>query len=312
MKRHRALGLGIVALAVGLASIPSRGGVAAEEKASPPEVRIGVVASLFRDVPEPATQLLMKPLKSLMQKQTGMVPQVVTGLDAVSLGRQLMDKKVELGVFQGIEFGWARNKYPELKPLMIAVTSQRQFHAYLVVRQDSPAKGFADLKDKTVALPRRSREHCHLFLQRRGQEGGQPGQNFFGKISTPDSSEDALDNVVDGMADAAVVDRVALESYQDRKPGRFKKLRTAQESEPFPAGVIAYRPGALDEATLDRFRDGMLKAHQSSEGKRLLILSQIAGFEQVPAGYEQMLVDIVKAYPPAEAPAQEPKEPKDK
>jgi hypothetical protein len=33
--------------------------------------------------------------------------------DADNLGRQLMDDKVQLGVFHGIEFAWARQKYPE-------------------------------------------------------------------------------------------------------------------------------------------------------------------------------------------------------
>lgn len=37
-------------------------------------------------------------------------------------------------------------------------------------------------------------------------------------MATPANSEDALDDVVDGLVDAAAVEEVAVEAYQRRKP----------------------------------------------------------------------------------------------
>jgi ABC-type phosphate/phosphonate transport system substrate-binding protein len=297
MNRYRLIGPGVAVLALAVAGLIASGLTSGAEPAPSNTVQIGVVNSLFRDMPESMIKVVMTPLKSLMETQTGLSPQLLPGGDAEQLGKQLMDRKVQLGVFHGVEFAWARQKYPDLKPLMITVSQQRQFRAYLVVCCDNGATCFADLKNKTVALPRRSREHCHLFLERRCQACGQPAKTFLAKVTTPPDSEEALDNVVDGVAHAAVVDKLALDSYQERKPGRFTKLKIAQESEVFPAGVIAYRPGALDEATLERFRTGMLSANQTPRGKQLLTMCQIAGFERVPADYDQLLADILKAYP---------------
>src|SRR5262249_53934916 len=156
----------------------------------------------------------------------------------------------------GFEFAWARQKNPELRPLVIAVCQHRQLHAHLVVQKDSPIAGWADLKGKVLALPRLTREHCHLYLERHCP--GAPGdpRKLFSQVSPPPSPEDALADVVDGTAQATIVDRIALDEYQQRKPARANRLRVLQQSEPFPAAVVAFQPGSLDEAALRRFRDG--------------------------------------------------------
>src|SRR6202035_1873398 len=85
------------------------------------QLHIGLINTLFRDVPKPLACALMQPFRSLVETQTGLDGRLTTAEDALSLGRQLAEDKVQLGVFQGIEFAWARQKYPDLRPLMIVV-----------------------------------------------------------------------------------------------------------------------------------------------------------------------------------------------
>ena len=82
------------------------------------------------------------------------------------------------------------------------------------------------------------------------------------------------------------------------KPGRFAKLRELQISEVFPSSVIAYHAGHLDDATLKRFKDGMIGAGQRTGTKRVLMLWKMTGFEAIPEDYERTLIDIAKVYPP--------------
>jgi ABC-type phosphate/phosphonate transport system substrate-binding protein len=260
-------------------------------------VRIGVVSSIFRDVPEPMAQQLLRPMKSLIEFQTGLQGEVFPAGDAIQLGGKLASEKLQLGVFNGFEFAWARLKFPRLQPLVIAVNKSRQARAYLVVRKDCKASALADLEGKTLALPRFTREYTRLFLERACQEKGKDLQEHFGKVTIPPDIEDALDNVVDGQADATAVDSVALENFQQRKPGRLAKLRVLQESEPFPAAVVAYCPGGIDETRLQRFHDGMIGASQTDRGKRMLSMCRMTGFEEVPADYSERLDAIAKAYP---------------
>jgi ABC-type phosphate/phosphonate transport system substrate-binding protein len=262
-------------------------------------VRIGLVRTLFRDTPEPMVQMMIRPFKSLLESQTGVTGEVVAGGNANELAQNLKSDQVQLGVFHGVELAWARTKVPELKPLLIAVNEQRFLKAALVVRKDCTATTSADLASKPIALPRMSREHCRLFLERRCGKHcckTEPPQQ---EVTTPVDVEDALDAVVDQQVVGAVVDAVALDTYARLKPGRAAKLRTLQQSEAFPCAVVAYVPGVLPDSLLERFRDGMIGAKETQRGKQLLELCRITRFEAVPPEYEQMLSDIAKAYPPS-------------
>src|SRR5439155_17532774 len=182
--------------------------------------------------------------------------------DAYAIAQKLKDGKLHLGVFQGFEFAWAQQKYPKLKPLMIAVYYDRHLRASVVVQKDCPAAGVADLRGKDLALPIGAKGHCRLFLARHCANDNGPCEPkaFFGHIARPEHAEAALDLVCDGYVQGAVVDDVSFECYKLVKAGPAKRLRVLKQSEVFPAGVIAYYEGALDDATLTRFTRGMLDA----------------------------------------------------
>jgi ABC-type phosphate/phosphonate transport system substrate-binding protein len=259
-----------------------------------------MVDSLFREVPKPMLPIVMQPFATLMQQQTGLTGQIIADGEYTNLSQDLATDKVQLGVFHGVEFAWARLQHPELKPLMIAVIQQHHLRAYLIVRSDFEGENLADLQGKEIALSRGTREHCHLFLEKYCKKEGHEPKQFFAKITTPSNPEDALDKVYEDEIQATVVDNVALESYKRRKPGRFEQLQPMLISEIFPAGVVAYHPGAIDAESLRRFREGMSTANQSPLGRQLMTLWKLTAFEPIPADYEKTLTEIVKAYPPPE------------
>lgn len=303
MTRTWGRGLGMAALTAAMAVLFHPRQTRAEELPAVPGIRIGLVSSLFRDTPESLIQLMTRPLKSLMESQTGMSGTLVAGGEARNLGRQLQDDKFQLAVFHGVEFAWVRQKHPDLKPLVIAVRDGKPMYACLVVARDSKATAVADLQGKSLALYRQCREHCRLFIERRCEACGKDCQHFFSKVTTPGDAEDALDDVVDGVVDAALVDGAALDRYKRVKADRFEKLKTAVRSEPFPNAVVAYKPGVLSDETLQRFRDGLITANQNPKGKQLLNMCRINCFEAVPTDYEETLLSIAKAYPPPSADA---------
>jgi ABC-type phosphate/phosphonate transport system substrate-binding protein len=293
----------MAALAAAMVVIFHPGRCRAEEEApTTPSIRIGLVNTLFRDTPESLIHLMTRPLKSLMESQTGMSGTLDRGGECCNLGQQLQDDKFQLAVFHGVEFAWARQKHPDLKPLVIAIRDGQPMHACLVASSDSKATCLNDLKGKTVAVCRQCREHCRLFIERRCEACGKCPQKFFTKITAPTDTEDALDDVVDGVVDAALVDGAAFERYQKVKADRFAKLKIIVKSEAFPPAVIAYKPGVLTEETLKRFSNGLITANQNPKGKQLLTMCRINCFEAVPANFETMLLDIAKAYPPPPVP----------
>jgi len=104
--------------------------------------------------------------------------------------------------------------------------------------------------------------------------------------------------VVYGDAQVALVDQLALDDYQKSHPARLNRLRVLHQSEPFPPSVIVYHAGSVEEATLKRFREGLLQAGKTERARALLKMCRITGFAEVPGDYESLLGEIIKAYPP--------------
>jgi ABC-type phosphate/phosphonate transport system substrate-binding protein len=281
---------------VGLAVVAASARARAEENIASSSVRVGVMRTAFRDASRLSIAAQLQPIRALVDAQTGLESQLSVANDADELGSRLVDGKVEFGVFYGHEFAWARQKYPELKPLVVTVAPQA-LKAYLVVRTDSRAQCCADLEGTTCAVCRQIRPYCRLFLEHCCKECGRSPQSFFAKITNPVSIEQALAAVVEGQTQATVVDAFLLEWYRNRRPEDFAQLKTIQQSDTFPAGVIAYVPGTVDEARLARFRDGLLNAHKNPRGEAVLTLCQIKRFDPVPPDYDQQLAAVVKAYP---------------
>jgi ABC-type phosphate/phosphonate transport system substrate-binding protein len=264
-------------------------------------IRIAVVDSFFRDIPEPMVRPLIEPFRVLMIAQTGMNGDIVLPKDALQLAQDLADDKIQIALFHGFEFAWAKQQHPDLRPLMIAVHHQRELQVFLMVRADSPIRGFADLQGKLVALPCFCQEHCWIYMERACEAAGQADpKKFFSNLTNPRDPEEALDQLADGKVEAVIVDNVALDSYQKRKPARLAKLKSADKSEMFPAAVIAYRAGAFDDATVKRFQESLLDGQKTSLGRQLLMLWKLKSLESVPADFDQSLSKILKAYPPPE------------
>jgi ABC-type phosphate/phosphonate transport system substrate-binding protein len=269
----------------------------AELPAAP--VRIGMLASMFKNAKLPVFNAQAKPFCSLVESQTGLKSELLLVPTADGLRQQMEAGTVQFGLFHGFEFAWMKQKAPALQPLMIAAPEYRPIRSFLVVHSGSKAAGFADLKGKTLALPNGSREYSRLYLERSCKALGGPPEAFFGRITTPKTAEDALHDVADNReVQAAVVDGSAIQCFTERNPGRAKRIKVIGSSAVFPQSVVAYREGMLDAEVIRRFRDGMCRAHTTPRGRRLLSLWLMTGFEPLPADYPKALSDIAKAYPP--------------
>jgi ABC-type phosphate/phosphonate transport system substrate-binding protein len=281
----------IVPIAVWTAAVP------AVEPAPQSPVRIGMLGTMFRDVKPAIFAALAQPFHSLVQSQTGLKSELTLVQTPDELREQLNSGKLQFGVFHGFEFAWMKQKTPTLQPLMLAAPQHRPLRGLIVVSKDNPATSLADLKGKVVALPQGTREYARLFITRQCQALGQSPDAYFAQVTNPAMPDTALHEVVDDKVSAAIVDGATLQGYAERYSGRWKRLKALVTSENFPESVVVYRPGMVDDATIQRFKQGMGTAHTSPMGRQLLSLWNMAGFQPVPANYQQQLDDIVKTYP---------------
>lgn len=261
-------------------------------------IRIGMSKSIFVDIPPILVQLFAPSFNDLCKQCTGMDAEMVVGGDPFELSRKLRAGELQVACYQGVEYAWAASKYDDIVPLMVAVNRHKNLKAHLVVRKDNAATDFAGLRGKEFALPLKSKEHCRLFLDRGCTDAGQcDAKTFFSQVTRPGGTEAALDDVCSGRVAATIVETTAVENYESIKPGCFARLKVIRSSETFPVAAIAYRKGAVSEAVLNKFRDGMVNANKNERTRELMNVYQITAFEPVPPDYARTCADIIKAYP---------------
>ncbi|MFL5331047.1 MAG: phosphate/phosphite/phosphonate ABC transporter substrate-binding protein [Gemmataceae bacterium] len=270
----------------------------AEGQGTRPLVKIGMLKSMFRDVKPGVFSALSGTFSGLVESQTGMKGELTQVDSPDDMRQKVMNGELQLGAFHGFEFAWMKLKEPDLQPLMLAAVNPGSLKAVVVVAKDCQCNSVEQLQGKTVAIPTSTREHSRLYISRQCRRCGRRMEEHFAEIPTPKTVEDALDDVVDGVSCAAVTDMASLQTYERRKPGRYAKLKIVQTSEAFPASVIAYKTGGLTPLELQRFQDGMATAHKSLYGSQLMGLMKIQQFEPVPGNYDQVMAEILKAYPP--------------
>jgi ABC-type phosphate/phosphonate transport system substrate-binding protein len=240
----------------------------------------------------------LQSLQNFIKDETGFANELIREKDWQELAEKMTKGDLHLGVFKGYEFAWAQQKYPDLKPLALAENTRLYTEVYVVTRRDNPAMGFAGLQGQSLALPNTGQPELRLFVAQQCQAQGKKLNTFFAKVTSPNDVEEALDNVVDGVVQAAVADYTSLDAYKGRKPGRFKVLHYVARSKALPPPVVAYYNQVLDQATLKRFQQGLLNASKSDRGQTLLTLFRLTDFAKVPGDFNEVLAETRKKYPP--------------
>lgn len=257
-------------------------------------VRVGLPDSLVKELSPGKQALVDSEFRDLVQEFTGLKADVFQGGSGAEAAQKLEAKEWDLAVLQGVEMAWLKEKHATIRPLMIAANNPREIHAVVVVKKDGGPASVAELKGKAVQMYK-GKLHIRLFTEK--QAGGDP-KVFFGKFTETGSAETALDAVLTGAAQAALVDNIALEGYKKIHPGRHTRLKVIAQSELFPSVAVAYKEGALNEDVQKAFVAGMLKANKSEKGREAMANFRIATFEAVPTDYGEMLGATLKAFPP--------------
>jgi ABC-type phosphate/phosphonate transport system substrate-binding protein len=260
-------------------------------------LRIGSTGTLTGDAASSKEKAGLETLRTFIKEESGLDSEIAARESWQDLTAKMAKGQFHLGVFQGHEFAWAQEKHPDLKPLALAVNTHRYPIVCILARRDNPAKDFSGLKGQSLALPVTAPSCLRLFVERRSEAAGHKAEVYFSKITVAENAEDALDHLVDGTVQAVAVDRVAVDAYQRRKPGRFKQLKEVARSQEFPPMVIAYYGSVLDETLRGQLKDGLLGAARKEKAEMVLTLAHLTAFEEIPEGFGRVLAETRKAYP---------------
>ena len=258
-------------------------------------LRIGVPRTVLREIPPALVTYAGQAFKDLIKTQSGLNGEVVHEEDSIAVARDLNAGKLQLGLFLGHEFAWARQKYPKLEPLVCTVPRTKDVQAVVLVRHDCKASNLGDLKGARLALATGMRDHPRMFLEFRRAAEMKGGE--FGSTVKAETQHDAIYKVMENEADLTVVDSAAWAYFEKLYPGPCQNLRVLARSEVFPPNVIAFKKGSLDDATIKAIREGLASTHENTKAKRMMAVIRLDRFDAPPANYGEMLKTCLKSYP---------------
>jgi ABC-type phosphate/phosphonate transport system substrate-binding protein len=296
----------VCGLMICLASLLSAGLLAGAENpapvppAAPPalkKVTIAFPEAMFKDVPKFLIDTAAKPFQKVMQKEALLDGSMEVAADYKVITERLQNGKLDIAVFHGFEYAWVKDT-PGLVPLVVTKPSCGKVQACLVVHVDCKAKGPEDLKGACVVVPRGSKAHCQMFMDRvrecpKVQAGDCSSAKPVGKLH----ADEVLDNVVGGTAEAAIVDISMLIAYQANKPGLGAQLKVLAESELLPPAVVVVRKESLTANETKRIRDGLVNCAKTPIGKQFVQFWNLDGFAEVTPDYTALLDKSRKKYP---------------
>ena len=288
-----------VSWALGLAAIVLLGGRMSLQAGDPalPSLKIGILHSFLGGAENAALLNQAGPLTEVLGSQLGVRLQLAAVPDAVAMSRQIVAGELDLGVMHGIEYGWLRQQTPQLMPIALAMNETIKLRALVIVPAGDEAKTIADLRGTTIFMPRKCLQHCPLYTQKLILDARLDPAGFFCGREQCRNIDEVLDSLVDGKGRCAMVDGLAWGIYQERKPGRAKKLRVLAESGWFPTAAVLAKEGGMDAERLTQIKAGFTSLHEKPMGRQMLMFWRLTQFVPVPAEYETLVQEILRELP---------------
>ncbi len=213
-------------------------------------------------------------------------PAVLSGLEWADRLELLDEDRVDVAFLCGLPYT-QRQETPgrplELccAPVMAAPRYEGRpvYFTDVVVRAESPARTFADLRDRTWAYNDEGSNSGYVMprdhLLRLGETSG-----YFKEARRSGSHQRSLLMVLGGDADATGIDSTVLELERARRPELAGRLRVVESIGPcpIPPVVVARR---LPETLKARLREVFIGMHDDPTGRAILAEGLMARFVPV-------------------------------
>ncbi|MFT3880746.1 MAG: PhnD/SsuA/transferrin family substrate-binding protein [Gemmatales bacterium] len=251
--------------------------------------RVGISDSMLpNDMNDSMSTLFESPGKPKCKFESGSPDTVV---------KRLKDEHTNLCVLEGVEYAWLKAANPELVPLVTAFTTDVKMKGCIVVVDDNPAKTLLDLRGKSLCQSERLPHHTYVYLHHALEKSGAKPKGFFKATNTPANSDEGIESVIEGKADAILLDFDSWKVYQERKPERSKKLRIIDQSCDFPTSVVLYQKGCWGKAEILILELALCSAHEKPYSRQLFNCWGISKFVPCGARYRRITDNILAEIP---------------
>jgi phosphonate transport system substrate-binding protein len=171
------------------------------------------------------------------------------------------------------------------------------YHAYIIVKADSPYKTPADLKGKTLALVNATSTSGNMIPKvELGKQLNSKLTNYFKSVFYAGSHTAAALAVLQGRADAAAVADVTLDWAVDKKEFDGKAFRIIWQSSKLPLDPFAWRKDLLSDTLRTKIANALVNLGNTPEGKEFLTKTRSEKVEPVDDKAYDGIRAVLKEY----------------
>jgi ABC-type phosphate/phosphonate transport system substrate-binding protein len=221
-----------------------------------------------------------------------------TADDLLRFGKEINDGTVHLGVIWGLEYGWLRARWPDLRPMAVSVQRKLAYESRVMVRQGFDARTLVDLKGKRLATYWGASLMDRMYLNKLLKDNKETVKSFFKEVKNYPTVKSAILAVRNNDADCLVVNMVAYARHVTTGPKL--KLDYLLPSEPFPDVVIIGRPDRLDSlrpALWRNLQTSLERIHRTAEGRQCVDFWMVEQFSRPGKTFEQLVRERLRDYP---------------
>jgi ABC-type phosphate/phosphonate transport system substrate-binding protein len=166
-----------------------------------------------------------------------------------------------------------------LEPSMLTVNGKsHEVGLLLLVRKESPAHGFRDLKGRTMVLPSvntQAGSTLHSWLELLVMRQGKAvKEDYFSVVTETRNASQAIMSVFFRKAEACVVTVQSYETAIELNPQIGRELRVIGQIQGLAGGMIAIRKGLPEK--LKHTINAVLKTlHEDTDGKQMFTMFQL-------------------------------------
>lgn len=145
----------------------------------------------------------------------------------------------------------------------------RHYHAYIIVKKDSPYRSFTDLKGKRFVFSDSLSNTGMFYPLKRLHDYHSNAASFFSDTYLSNAHDNSIELVNRGIVDAASVNSLIFDYTKEVYPEKVMNIRIIEESQPFgmPPLVISKQ---IDPTLRDDLFDVLTNMVKAKEGRDIL------------------------------------------
>jgi len=204
---------------------------------------------------------------------------------------------VHVGVMWGLEYGWLSKQFPrlQLEPLVVASRGEGPWEIQVMVRQDSEAQTFGDLKGGRLAVYPFTPLPDRAYLAKLTKPLA-PREYFTKGPPEYASVRDALFSVQESDADCVLVDTVTYSRFVALYDRRLRPVASTE----FPAPVVLGKRELVEGIESGLWADlqrSFLETGMRGDGRSHLRFFKVDGFALPPRRFRELVERQTDEYP---------------